>query len=153
MAWSVETSGLWRSIQPSEFLPELQAGVYRSTDNDDSWTLASTGLTSTEIAGLGINNIGHIFAATRSIMGEGGGMFRSTDNGDSWTEQNHGLLHSTLARLRLTQSVRFSQPLPAAFSRRLMTVLSWSDISSGLIPVDGVLRQRPIHFRGGSLQG
>jgi hypothetical protein len=55
-----------------------------------SWTLTSTGLTSTDIAGLGINNNDHILAATRSIMGESGGMFRSTDNGDSWTGQNNG---------------------------------------------------------------
>ena len=76
-----------RSIQPAKLFAGnsrgCEDGVYRSTDNGDSWTLANTGLTSTDIAGLGINNNGHIFAATRSIMGEGGGMFRSTDNGDS----------------------------------------------------------------------
>jgi hypothetical protein len=49
---------------------KLRNRRYRSADNGDSWTLASTGLTSTDIAALGINNNGHIFAATRSIIGE-----------------------------------------------------------------------------------
>ena len=45
-------------------------GVYRSTDNGDSWTLANTGLTATDIAGLGINHNGQISAAIHSVMGE-----------------------------------------------------------------------------------
>ena len=64
-------------------------GVYRSTDNGDSWSLANIGLTSTDVAALAVNGSNyHVFAGTHSIMGKGGGMFRSTDNGDTWTEQN-----------------------------------------------------------------
>jgi hypothetical protein len=66
-------------------------GVYRSTDNGDSWTLANIGLTSTDVAALAVNGRNyHVFAGTHSIMGKGGGMFRSADNGDTWTEQNRG---------------------------------------------------------------
>jgi hypothetical protein len=60
------------------------------TENGDTRTLANTGLTSIEVTRLGTDNSGHLFAATRSIMGEGGGVFRSTSGGDSWTEQNNG---------------------------------------------------------------
>ena len=67
----------------------LWNGVYRSTDNGDSWTLVNTGLTSTDVAALAIDG-STIFAGTQSMMGQGGGMFRSTDNGDTWTEQNNG---------------------------------------------------------------
>jgi hypothetical protein len=59
-------------------------GVYRSTDNGDSWSLANIGLTSTDVAALAVNGSNyHVFAGTHSIMGKGGGMFRSTDNGDT----------------------------------------------------------------------
>jgi len=37
--------------------------VYHSTDDGDSRTLADTGLTSPEIAELGIDTSGHLFAA------------------------------------------------------------------------------------------
>ena len=64
---------------------------FRSTDNGDSWTLASKGLTSTDVAAPAVNGSDyHLFAGTHSIMGKGGGMFRSSDNGDTWTEQNGG---------------------------------------------------------------
>ena len=51
-------------------------GVYRSTDNGDSWSLANIGLTSTDVAALAVNGSNyHVFAGTHSIMGKGGGMF------------------------------------------------------------------------------
>ena len=49
--------------------------MYRSTDNGDSWTLATIGLTSTDIAALAVKGSNyHVFAGTHSIMGKGGGM-------------------------------------------------------------------------------
>ena len=117
---------LSRSIRPELFLPEqpgVETGVYRSTDNGDSWTLANTGLTSTDIAGLGVNHNGHIFAATRSIMGEGGGMFRSTDDGDSWTEQNNGFTAFDANAVTFNSRGDVFAPLPAACSDRQMTAI------------------------------
>src|SRR3989442_994636 len=56
-------------------------GVYRSTDNGDSWIKASNGLPDTLfISSLAINSRGHIFAGT------GQGIYRSTDGGESWTQ-------------------------------------------------------------------
>ena len=132
----METSGLWRSIRPARFLLELQ-GVYRSTDNGDSWTLANTGLTSTGIAGLGINNNGHIFAATRSIMGDGGGMFRSTDNCDSWTEQNNGFTAFDANAVTFNSAGYVFAAAAAGVFRSTNDGGIWTNISSGLIPVDG----------------
>jgi photosystem II stability/assembly factor-like uncharacterized protein len=112
-------------------------GVYRSTDNGDSWTLANTGLTSTDIAGLGINNNGHIFAATRSIMGEGGGMFRSTDNCDSWTEQNNGFTAFDANAVTFNSAGYVFTAAAGEVFRSTNDGGVWTNISSGLIPVDG----------------
>jgi photosystem II stability/assembly factor-like uncharacterized protein len=54
-------------------------GVFRSTDDGDSWTLFNDGLTSKDVRSLAVNSSGHIFAGTT------GAIFRSTDNGVSWT--------------------------------------------------------------------
>jgi photosystem II stability/assembly factor-like uncharacterized protein len=112
-------------------------GVYRSTDNGDSWALANTGLTSTDIAGLGINNNGHIFAATRSIMGQGGGIFRSTDNGDSWTEQNNGFTAFDANGVAFNSAGHVFAAAAGGVFRSTNDGASWSDVSTGLIPAGG----------------
>jgi len=60
-------------------------GVYRSTDNGDSWMLDSSGLGNRDVWDLEINSGGQIFAAAR------GSVFCSADNGDSWRQKNAGL--------------------------------------------------------------
>ena len=52
-------------------------GVYRSTDDGDSWVEINHGVIQTDVRALAINASGHIFAGTYL----GGGVFRSTDNG------------------------------------------------------------------------
>ncbi|MBI4535064.1 MAG: T9SS type A sorting domain-containing protein [Ignavibacteriae bacterium] len=67
-----------------------QGGVFRSTDNGETWT--PTGPAGAQVYSLAINRngppplIGQIFAGT-----EGSGIFRSTDNGTNWTQVNTGL--------------------------------------------------------------
>lgn len=63
-------------------------GVYRSTDNGESWEAINNGLINHSVLCLskGAQNPDHIFAGT-----EGDGIFRSTDGGDSWEAMNNGL--------------------------------------------------------------
>ena len=69
------------------FVGTQGGGVFRSTDNAETWTGVNNGLTDTNVRALAINNAsGHIFGGTWSS-----GVFRSTDNGDSWTAVNNGL--------------------------------------------------------------
>ena len=66
------------------FVGTYGAGLFRSTDNGNSWKLLNTGLTNPIVLGLAIHSSGALFTAT-----EGGeGIFRSTDNGESWTAVN-----------------------------------------------------------------
>ncbi len=54
-------------------------GVYRSTDNGESWI--HVGLANSAVLALAVNSSGTVFAGTRD-----GGLFRSTDGGGSWTQ-------------------------------------------------------------------
>jgi len=74
-------------------------GVFRSTDNGDSWRPVNTGLTSTIVLALAINSSGHIFAGTY-----GGGVFRSINNGDSWRPVNTGLTSTIVLALAINTS-------------------------------------------------
>ena len=56
--------------------------VFRSTDDGNSWTNASTGLTNLGINAFGFNSYDHIFAGTAMYYG---GVFISTNNGGNWT--------------------------------------------------------------------
>src|SRR5215470_6597271 len=49
-------------------------GVFRSTDNAETWTGINNGLTATNVRALAVSPMDHVFAGTF------GGVFRSTDN-------------------------------------------------------------------------
>lgn len=66
------------------FAGTYAGGVFKSTDNGNSWTQA--GLTNTYIYSLAVNSTGYIFAGT-----EGEGLYRSEDNGNSWAQLTGGL--------------------------------------------------------------
>jgi photosystem II stability/assembly factor-like uncharacterized protein len=76
-------------------------GVFRSTDNGDSWTPVNNGLDCGNIWSLAINPVGTIFAGT---AGCGTGVYRSTDNGDSWTLASIGLTSTDVAALAVNGS-------------------------------------------------
>ena len=65
MAWHVEILIAGDQFNGRIFAATAGCGedIYQSTDNGDSRTLADTGLTSTEIARLGIDTSGDLFAA------------------------------------------------------------------------------------------
>jgi photosystem II stability/assembly factor-like uncharacterized protein len=61
-------------------------GMFRSTDNGDTWTEQNNGFTALDVNTVAINSLGHIFA------GAAGGAFRSTNDGDNWSDISSGLL-------------------------------------------------------------
>jgi hypothetical protein len=63
------------------FAGTYRSGVFRSTDNGDSWTEVNNGLTNMTVLSLVVNAGGHIFAGT-----DGGGIFRSVQSTTSVKE-------------------------------------------------------------------
>jgi photosystem II stability/assembly factor-like uncharacterized protein len=61
-------------------------GIFRSTDNGETWAHTSAGLPATSVLCLAIDNEDRIHAGVR-----GHGVFRSTDRGDTWQETSSGL--------------------------------------------------------------
>ena len=67
------------------FVGSHGGGVFLSTDNGLSWTIADTGLTNLNISNLAADG-SYLFAGTYK-----GGVFISTNNGGNWSPVNNGL--------------------------------------------------------------
>ena len=61
-------------------------GMFRSTDNGDSWTEQNNGFTVFDANAVTFNSAGYVFAAAA------GGVFRSTNDGGIWTNISSGLM-------------------------------------------------------------
>ncbi|MFQ5768913.1 MAG: T9SS type A sorting domain-containing protein, partial [bacterium] len=81
------------------FVGTLGGGVFRSTDNGETWTQTNNGLKPTEALAIAINSSGHIFVGNST-----GGVFRSTDNGDNWTQINSGLTNTNIQSFAINSS-------------------------------------------------
>jgi ligand-binding sensor domain-containing protein len=71
------------------------SGVYRSTNNGESWTKSSTGLSG---AGLIINAL--LVKDSNLFAGTSGGVYRSTNKGSSWSLSNTGIGAAVLSLVK-----------------------------------------------------
>ena len=70
-------------------------GMFRSTDNGDSWQEINTGINQSIIQAVTVTSDDFILAATDKT----GGIYRSTDNGQNWTLVNSGLTNTNIRSL------------------------------------------------------
>ena len=70
----------------SIFAGTTYGGVFKSSNNGQTWNQINSGLTDTCVTCFAFSSNGHIFAGTWSQ-----GIFRSTDDGQSWMAVNTGL--------------------------------------------------------------
>jgi ligand-binding sensor domain-containing protein len=75
------------------------SGIFRSTNNGDTWVETPFGLTHRFIFALAIHQRGDIFVGTN-----GGGVFRSLDNGGNWRDLNSGLTNLQVRTLAINAS-------------------------------------------------
>lgn len=94
-------------------LEPQRGGVFRSTDNGESWTFVMPPFTQppytiySDVWALAINSNDQVFAAAYHEVvpsGPQGGVYRSTDDGDSWV--NTGLTDPTVLALAINSSGR-----------------------------------------------
>jgi len=102
------------------------AGMFRSTNNGESWDEINFGLTSTKIHvySLVINSNGHIFAGTP------GGVFRSMDNGANWSAT--GLTNTYVSVLAINSNGDIFAGTFGGVYRSTDNGDSWSLINTGL---------------------
>jgi hypothetical protein len=101
-------------------------GVYRSTDNGTSWTVSSTGLTSTSVTALAFSGP-NLFAGTDS------GYFVSTDNGSNWNAAT--TLPSSTNFLVANGAELFDQT-NAGILRSTDNGITWTAVNAGLANLD-----------------
>lgn len=68
------------------FVGSWGSGIFRSTEDGNTWQQINSGLSNTNVLSLAINPSGHLSAGTTE-----GKVFLSTNNGDSWTLRSNGL--------------------------------------------------------------
>jgi len=85
----------------SLFVGTTSAGIFRSNDLGNSWSIANAGLTNFDI---------RAFATSGSnlFVGTGGGVFLSTNAGASWTQVNVGLTTTNVLTLAFSGTNLFA---------------------------------------------
>ena len=62
-------------------------GIYRTTNNGNTWIKKNNGLTASNVTTLCRNNLGHLFLQG-NFVGTVGGLYRSTNNAENWESIN-----------------------------------------------------------------
>jgi photosystem II stability/assembly factor-like uncharacterized protein len=70
------------------------SGIYRSTNNGNSFYLVSSGLDGVNVNSLVIDSLNNIYACTSNK-----GIYISYDNGDNWTPLNNGIENKNIVSL------------------------------------------------------
>ena len=103
-------------------------GIYHSTGQGTSWTLADSALTGLQISCL-IGVRADVFAGSNS------GVFHSSDHGSSWTNISGGLADSAVGSLAIAQGFLFAATSSGVWRRPLSEITSVeSNKASGLRP-------------------
>jgi len=71
------------AITPNDhiFASTFTRGVYRSTNDGQTWTAVNNGLTNFNVRASVVDDSGYVFVATE------GGLFRTTDDGNTWANK------------------------------------------------------------------
>jgi photosystem II stability/assembly factor-like uncharacterized protein len=112
------------------FAAVSKEGIYRSTDNGNSWGQVNQGLKNLNVNAIAIRGNGDIFAGTN-----GGGMFVSKDNGQSWTEINEGLQSPYIVAVSINPSnghLYIATDVYSTIYRSTNSGQSWEERNNGI---------------------
>ena len=104
------------------------AGIYRSTDNGQTWSPSNNGLpTFTSVNEINIYSENHIFLATRE-----NGIFLSTDYGLNWVSINSGLSRSEILSVNSVVNGPIYSGTDGGFFISTDVGETWSESNNGL---------------------
>ncbi|MFZ1082005.1 MAG: T9SS type A sorting domain-containing protein [Candidatus Kryptoniota bacterium] len=116
-------------------------GVFVSTNNGASWTVADSGLTNTNVYSLAVSF--DTPSDTNLFAGTNGGVFLSTNNGTSWTPVNTGLTNTQVNALAVSPNGAGGTNLFAGTDGGVFLSTnhgtSWSAADSGLTTNTAIL--------------
>jgi len=118
----------------SIFAGTTYGGVFKSTDNGQSWNQSNSGLTDTCVTCFAFSSNGHVFAGTWSQ-----GIFRSTDDGQTWMATNSGLTDLSPPGIRgidlSSTGIVFAARAGGVF-RSTDEGMSWRTVNKGIVFVE-----------------
>ena len=107
-------------------------GVFRSTNNGDSWDEKYDDYTDRNISAIDINSNNDIFIAIYEFLPPivTHRMYRSTDNGESWVELNN----LYVSYLNINSNNNIFAGTTNGVLRSTDNGVNWSEVNNGLIP-------------------
>jgi photosystem II stability/assembly factor-like uncharacterized protein len=81
--------------KPERVFAATEKGLFRSTDNGETWSAVTQGLKGNDVAAIVVSRDGHAFAGTFH------GVFRSTNGGTTWAALLEGLVHTDVRALAI----------------------------------------------------
>ena len=109
---------------------DWSGGVYRSTDNGDSWQ--TRGLGTSTVNCLVVNSLDHLFAGTARD-----GIYRSEVGGAAWTQINNGLSNLEVHSIDFNSSGNlFAGTFGGGIYRSTNNGDNWTQINEGLTDVN-----------------
>ena len=107
------------------FIGTYNGGVFRSSNNGDSWSESSSGIQYTSVED--INKSGNFLLATGTV-----GVYRSTDNGDTWTTTTGLPSANGVRRLAVDDSIVYAATSGNGIYKSTDYGATWFAASSGL---------------------
>lgn len=111
----------------------LESQIYKTEDAAASWTLANTGIATSDVRDIFVASNGDVYAAAAGSSGNPGGVYRSQDNGVTWQSMSIGFDNLTAA-LQLTIDETGTNPL--LYAGTLQSVQSFEIVPD--VDTDGV---------------
>jgi photosystem II stability/assembly factor-like uncharacterized protein len=131
---------------PNLFAGTSAGGVFRSTNQGESWTSINARLpVDANVTVFAVSGTNLFAGTTRTLSGRGvGGVFRSTDQGENWTEVNTGLLEEANVTAlvadgpNLFAALSQNQSIYSAVFRSTDQGESWTPVGDGLPQISRV---------------
>ncbi len=118
------------------FVGTNSQGVWRSTNNGETWVQKSNGITEPIISPLYVDRFDNLYAGTRRLWDDynGGFVFRSTDNGESWQPilSNVGPVYALARRANGSIFVGCDSRDFKGIYRSTDNGLTWLQVNTGL---------------------